>query len=177
MSMMLSEGIKVVVYGLTEKDNELHINDPSAITQAIDHLIATPELTITRTSHVFQSISDLPFPKIFRKAWFYHWNQLHILATRPFSHVANNFQKIDAKLPTETEQQETVVKTNAGHIKKDGIWHNISLTKQEQEFLSKYVDRFPRTDKDLDKIIPEGSESVADIYNKMANSEDSRTDK
>ncbi|KAH9447079.1 hypothetical protein Pst134EA_029065 [Puccinia striiformis f. sp. tritici] len=91
--------------------------------------------------------------------------------------MANNFQKIDAKLPTETEQQETVVKTNAGHIKKDGIWHNISLTKQEQEFLSKYVDRFPRTDKDLDKIIPEGSESVADIYNKMANSEDSRTDK
>ncbi|KAI9630081.1 hypothetical protein KEM48_012288 [Puccinia striiformis f. sp. tritici PST-130] len=52
MSMMLSEGIKVVVYGLTEKDNELHINDPSAITQAIDHLIATPELTITRTSHL-----------------------------------------------------------------------------------------------------------------------------
>ncbi|KAH9441121.1 hypothetical protein Pst134EB_029769 [Puccinia striiformis f. sp. tritici] len=89
MSMMLSEGIKVVVYGLTEKDNELHINDPSAITQAIDHLIATPELTITRTSHVFQSISDLPFPKIFRKAWFYHWNQLHILATRPFSHGLN----------------------------------------------------------------------------------------
>ncbi|POW08951.1 hypothetical protein PSHT_09357, partial [Puccinia striiformis] len=84
MSMMLSEGIKVVV-----KDNELHINDPSAITQAIDHLIATPELTITRTSHVFQSISDLPFPKIFRKAWFYHWNQLHILATRPFSHGLN----------------------------------------------------------------------------------------
>ncbi|KAI9615976.1 hypothetical protein H4Q26_011228 [Puccinia striiformis f. sp. tritici PST-130] len=91
--------------------------------------------------------------------------------------VADNFQKIDAKSPTETEQQETVVKTNPGRIEKDGIWHNVSLTEQEQEFLSKYVDGFPRTEKDLEKTIPEGSESVADIYNKMANSEDSRTDK
>ncbi|KAI9614108.1 hypothetical protein KEM48_006175 [Puccinia striiformis f. sp. tritici PST-130] len=91
--------------------------------------------------------------------------------------VADNFQKIDAKWPAETEQQETVVKTNPGRIEKDGIWHNVSLTEQEQEFLSEYVDGFPRTEKDLDKTIPEGSESVADIYNKMANSEDSRTDK
>ncbi|KAI7966880.1 hypothetical protein MJO29_000157 [Puccinia striiformis f. sp. tritici] len=45
------------------------------------------------------------------------------------------------------------------------------------EFLSEYVDGFPRTEKDLDKTVPEGSESVADIYSKMANSEDSRTDK
>ncbi|POV96877.1 hypothetical protein PSHT_14879 [Puccinia striiformis] len=91
--------------------------------------------------------------------------------------VADNFQKINAKSPAATKQQETVVKTNPGRIKKDEIWHNVSLTEQEQEFLSEYVDGFPRTEKDLDKTVPEGSESVADIYSKMANSEDSRTDK
>ncbi|KAI9608674.1 hypothetical protein H4Q26_004859 [Puccinia striiformis f. sp. tritici PST-130] len=109
---------------------------------------------------------------------------LHKTATRPkgvltsgVPTVADNFQKIDTKSPAETEQQETVVNTNPGRIEKDGIWHNVSLTEQEQEFLSEYVDGFPRTEKDLDKTIPEGSESVADIYNKMANSEDSKTDK
>ncbi|KAI9623584.1 hypothetical protein KEM48_009351 [Puccinia striiformis f. sp. tritici PST-130] len=94
-----------------------------------------------------------------------------------YNGLAGNFQKINAKSLAETEQQETVVKTNPGRIKKDGIWHDVSLTEQEQEILSEYVDGFPRTEKDLDKTIPEGSESVADIYNKMDNLEDSRTDK
>ncbi|KNE89224.1 hypothetical protein PSTG_17314 [Puccinia striiformis f. sp. tritici PST-78] len=89
MSTMLSEGIKEIVNGLTSEDENEFNNNPRAITQAIDHLITTPEAMIPQTIHVFQSTSDLASIKIFLKAWFYEWNHLHSLATKPFSNGIN----------------------------------------------------------------------------------------
>ncbi|POW16302.1 hypothetical protein PSTT_01382 [Puccinia striiformis] len=78
-----------LINGLTSEDENEFNNNPRAITQAIDHLITTPEAMIPQTIHVFQSTSDLASIKIFLKAWFYEWNHLHSLATKPFSNGIN----------------------------------------------------------------------------------------
>ncbi|KAA1107224.1 hypothetical protein PGT21_006809 [Puccinia graminis f. sp. tritici] len=88
MTVEVSESIEKLVKAVCGELEEDPIENILATHDSITHLQSAPKTILSAINHVFPPVfhqGNQPSRKIYYKAWFYRWNNLHQLATRNFN--------------------------------------------------------------------------------------------
>ncbi|WAQ83366.1 hypothetical protein PtA15_3A736 [Puccinia triticina] len=81
----ISESIVKLVKALSGNSDANRFQDILAVHDSITQLQSAPKTILFMCNHIFLPVvhqADQPSHKMYYKAWFYHWNRLHQLATR-----------------------------------------------------------------------------------------------